>query len=420
MGDGAGQFLAALDEYLEGEGFRRIVRFSPDANAVSEGSMQLAWRRLQNFQQFRLTSWLVSLVRGGFDWTRFFYGISGLRSGCTVVVSGLLSRGQALILSALCRVLSARAVMVFHGTDVRPLYLNGKSLEAFRRLGPQRFARKVRKQSRAVETACRGAWLVITWQGASHFTTVPVYLFEKVSFPMTREGQARGTPGTKQQEGADSPIKVFHAPSEAPAKGTSLVKDVIATLQSDGFPITLQTLSGVSNKEVLRALENCDVVVDQAFSDNPLGLLAREAGVRKKAVVVAGESLDRIVLEAHQPPPIVVTKPAELEKTLRLILKNRERLRVLGNELHDYMSAKDFGAWFIGALRPSQQDNRTSVDAAQVFRDFHPGFGGYAPKKELAAMIRGLYEHGGFESFCLSNHPAFIQEMLIFYEVKID
>ena len=72
-------------------------------------------------------------------------------------------------------------------------------------------------------------------------------------------------------------LRVLHAPSHPYVKGTYEIKRVISSLQDAGHPIKLILLNGLPNSKVLQELEKCDFVVDQIYSDGPLGGLGVEA-----------------------------------------------------------------------------------------------------------------------------------------------
>lgn len=58
-------------------------------------------------------------------------------------------------------------------------------------------------------------------------------------------------------------IRVFHAPNHKQIKGSEHVEQVMAELQNEGYPVELVTRHGVSNEEIHRTIEECDIVIDQ-------------------------------------------------------------------------------------------------------------------------------------------------------------
>ncbi len=63
----------------------------------------------------------------------------------------------------------------------------------------------------------------------------------------------------------DIPV-VVHAPSSSAVKGTREIQEALNELRSEQVPFDLRILSNLANEEVLKALSNADVVVDQLYS----------------------------------------------------------------------------------------------------------------------------------------------------------
>lgn len=77
----------------------------------------------------------------------------------------------------------------------------------------------------------------------------------------------------------DVPV-VIHAPSSKPVKGTELIMEALNRLHSDGVSFEMRLLHQVPNFEVIAALRDADVVIDQLYSATygKLGLEAMASG----------------------------------------------------------------------------------------------------------------------------------------------
>lgn len=79
-------------------------------------------------------------------------------------------------------------------------------------------------------------------------------------------------------------IVVAHAPSATSLKGTRFVEQAVDTLKAAGIPIELRLLTGMPHAEVIKAIHESDIFVDQILAGT-YGVAAIEAMVLKKPVV---------------------------------------------------------------------------------------------------------------------------------------
>ncbi|CAM3876976.1 hypothetical protein CADE109221_14525 [Castellaniella denitrificans] len=138
-------------------------------------------------------------------------------------------------------------------------------------------------------------------------------------------------------------IRILHAPSHAPGKGTAFIEKIVAELVKEGYEINFMEIVGKSNNEVIEALRSCDLVVDQVYADLPMSGLAAEAACLGKPTLIAGYDLSR--LKAITPsecfPPMLVCAPDDLYKTLRGLLDNPAEIRSAGERARDFV----YGRW---------------------------------------------------------------------------
>ncbi|MBR0938035.1 hypothetical protein [Bradyrhizobium jicamae] len=120
---------------------------------------------------------------------------------------------------------------------------------------------------------------------------------------------------------------VGHFPNHPYFKGTSYLENAIRNLQAEGRPIELSLLSGKPNDEILAAMREVDVLVDQLVSGS-FGLTAVEAmGMGCPVICYLHAGVDVADLEAC---PIIPANPDTIENVLRSLMSDFTRLSAAG------------------------------------------------------------------------------------------
>jgi len=193
-----------------------------------------------------------------------------------------------------------RTVTVFLGSEARPPYLDGafahgsapEQLKAVRTLTLVNRAR--------VQKAERDSSYVVNHPGTAQFHEQPFVDWTVLGYPSPDMAVATRSPSTR---GSDRPI-VLHAPSDPRMKGTDRVREAVAGLLKAGADFDYVEMSGRPHAEVLDAVRNADLVVDQLYSDLVLPGLACEAVRLGTPVLVfgdAGELLGPLARRAGTP-----------------------------------------------------------------------------------------------------------------------
>jgi hypothetical protein len=233
----------------------------------------------------------------------------------------------------LLRLLGKRVIVVFFGTDVRPSYLDG--IEAGE---PNATAQRLREATavkrKRVRTVERFASAIVSHSPTSQLLSRPFAEWLAIGIP---------TPHRPDTQGVDpsgrGPLRVLHAPSHARAKGTDVVRSAVERAIADGIGIDYREVQNASNDSVREQLAWCDVVVDQLYSDTPMGVLGSEAAAAGRACIVG--SLDWVsILDALPPdavPPSIRIHPDALEETLREIAAERAVAAEVGSRALAYV-----------------------------------------------------------------------------------
>lgn len=138
----------------------------------------------------------------------------------------------------------------------------------------------------------------------------------------------------------DAPLRLLHSPSHPALKGTAQIRQAVAALQKQGYALEYRELSGCTNAEVLQALQQCDLLLDQLYSDTPMAQLATEAACLGKPALVAGYGLEalRSLVPSDSWPPSLRCHPDALQSTLAEHLRHPDRLRELGASAQRFVS----------------------------------------------------------------------------------
>jgi glycosyltransferase involved in cell wall biosynthesis len=143
----------------------------------------------------------------------------------------------------------------------------------------------------------------------------------------------------KSPKGRKSPI-IVHAPSRTDAKGTSEILNILDELRAEGLMFTINVLVEKSNEDVLAALDECDFVIDQLYSDSPMATFASEAAAFGKPAIV-GSYIKAAEFEwaysMHGVPPSLVCHPNDLKAAIRSLITDIELRLSLGLKAQEYV-----------------------------------------------------------------------------------
>ena len=282
------------------------------------GPFFLVWERL-----LRLIATVVIASR--YDAVVYLYGMSLIR-GADVLVA---------------RIFGCTTIVVYMGSDARPPYLDGLPMapDGEHHADFHAIARSSRQKARLVRRMERVAHYTINNPPTAQFHRRPYLDFSGIGVPVLM-------PSAPELVGegisANVPLRIVHAPSAPVHKGSATIRAAIEQLALEGIAVELIELSGVSNRQVHEALDACDLVVDQLYSDNLLAGLATEAAHHQRPVLVfgyAGAILARVA-ERISAPIAHYGDPADLVHRLRHYLNDPAARASLASELATFVRAQ--------------------------------------------------------------------------------
>ena len=249
---------------------------------------------------------------------------------------------------ALLRAAGKRVVVVFVGSDARPPYIDGGWFPADRPFDAGAAIRAAARQRRKVRRLERGASLVVNARATAQFQARRFVNWFALGIPRRADPAPSPPPHPA--------LRALHSPSHPALKGTAEIRAAIGRLRARGVAIELQTIEGRPNAEVLRALRDCDLVVDQLYSDTPMAAFAAEAASVGRPVVVGGCAADsaRTQVAPMPLPPSVYVRPEAIESALEALALDPARRAALGAEgaafVAEHWSPRAIGARLLRLL----------------------------------------------------------------------
>ena len=141
------------------------------------------------------------------------------------------------------------------------------------------------------------------------------------------ERVARGSERTRQ-----GPLRVLHAPSDRRIKGSNAVEAAVRAVAREA-PVELVTVTGRPHEDVLAAIADADLVVDQLNSETP-GVMSAEAMALGKPVIC--EYAEEKLASFARPCPVVGATPETLRARLLELAADADRRRELGTAGREY------------------------------------------------------------------------------------
>lgn len=232
-----------------------------------------------------------------------------------------------------------------HGSDMTPPYIDGALLDHASRmpesdvlLSRSVVMKKKIKRFEKYADLIIGSPLSSSYYSDRKF--INLFYMGRVSQGFRYTGRQKSAADDRCCHGAFSRrVRILHAPSHAPGKGTAIIKKMIADLLQEGYEIDFVEIVGKSNDAVIEELKSCDLVVDQVYADLPMSGLAAEAACLGKPTLIAGYDLERlkVITPPECFPPMLVCDPDELYVTLRGLLDDPIEIQSAGERAKNFV-----------------------------------------------------------------------------------
>lgn len=307
----------------------------------------------------------------------------------------------------LLRRLGKQVIVVFFGSDSRPSYLNGAEIHGGQD-GATASATTIAKR-RVVERIERHATHVVCHALSAQLHRRPAVAFLEVGIPRRIGSDAPEPPPATDGR----PVRFLHAPSRPHDKGTDEIRAAVEAVRAEGIPVELRVVSGVSNDEVQAAIAECDVVIDQLWSDTPMAALAAEAAALGRPAVVGGYGWDelRAVTRPDAIPPTHLCHPDALADAIRSLATDEAERRRLGAEARRFVAERwnpvSVAERYLALLRDEAPEGWWFEPERVAYV-----LGAGAPEAEVRAAVRRVLEAAGPKGLAVDDRPDLLDRLL--------
>lgn len=153
-----------------------------------------------------------------------------------------------------------------------------------------------------------------------------------------------GTDTTKvyseQKSNNGSAIRIFHAPNHRSIKGSNAVEKAVSVLKDEGYDIEYVYAHGISNTEVIKLIQTCDIIIDQLVM-GAYSMFSIEAMACGKPVICyirpdLKEFYEAVGAVERDELPLISATVLTIEDVLRKLLNNKSSWAELGKRSREY------------------------------------------------------------------------------------
>ncbi len=233
------------------------------------------------------------------------------------------------------KLLKKRIIVVYLGSDARPAYLSGRHLDDLSvncDVGASK--KEVLRQISCIRKVEKYADVIVNHTATGQFFKRDFIRLNALGMPIYVSDIKSGI------NNENKIIRILHAPSRPLAKGSLYFRQVIEELRIEGYKIDFVELTGVPNSKVMNELAVCDIVLDELYSDVPMAMLATEAALFSKPVLVGGYYADLYKIDnpSIEIPPSLYVLPSEIKNAIRKLIDDLDFRLALGKRANAYVN----------------------------------------------------------------------------------
>jgi hypothetical protein len=306
----------------------------------------------------------------------------------------------------LLRLIGKKIIFVFHGGDCRPPYLDGLDVRAAADIDDLAALTALRKQR--VSYIERHAHVVVAPLTCAQFFEKPVVSFLAMGIPVAASAHESAAHGARARA-----TRILHSPSDPVAKGTAVIRATVDELKARGHAIDYVELTGRPHDEIVRALGDCDFVIDQAYSDTPMPGLASEAARLRRPTVIGGYAWHETArfTPPEMMPPTVRSEPEDLAGAVESLITDPGRREAQGGAAFDFVNTHWRPELVLDRfvrLITGQPDPAWIADPRQLRYVWGAGM----PRRMVAETIRSLVDRHGPSALRLDDKPELLARAL--------
>ena len=140
----------------------------------------------------------------------------------------------------------------------------------------------------------------------------------------------------------DKPLKIFHAPNHKIIKGTRFIEKAVTDLTREGLSIQLKVVQNKSNYEILKEINESDLVVDQLII-GWYAMFALEAlSMGKPVICYLRQDLIKLyqfegIIESEEDLPFINADIFSIKSTIRDFYFNRQKIDRIANKSIEFV-----------------------------------------------------------------------------------
>jgi glycosyltransferase involved in cell wall biosynthesis len=313
----------------------------------------------------------------------------------------------------LLKLFNKKIIFVFFGTDTRPAYISGNLISSNVMVNDNPdnlefiYANCLEKK-KLISKVEKYSDFIVNHPPTSLFHSKPFILWSVLGFPFWK-GKMKLE--STQKDDIKQVIRILHAPSNPLTKGSYIIEEAIANLKLKGYPIDFVKITNRPNKEVLSEISKCDLVIDELYSDIPLGGLGTEAAFFGKPTINGGYYFEEIKkdLPASAIPPSVFCSPEDIEAEIEKLITDTDLRKKIGRASKEFVDNN----WEAG---------KVAGKYLQLFNEDFPedwyfdpfeiryilGYG--QSKSQLTRVIKALLAKYGDEGLFLEDKPFLVMK----------
>jgi len=243
------------------------------------------------------------------------------------------------------RLLGKKIIFIFLGTEIRPSYMSGnlilkyvennKSFEGIEQLWNSTIEKK--NAIRKIEKNCN---IIISHPSYSQLLFKNYIKLFSFGYPIKRNNIISDSTALNNYDFRK--INILHAPTNPGAKGTYKIRKTIEKLKKEGLIINYREIINRPNHEVIEAIKNSDLIIDQINSDSPLGGLGIEGAIYGVPTLTGGYYIENLYKDYYKDdcPPSFYCLPEDLEEELRKIIIKPIQLKNKGQIAQTFIENK--------------------------------------------------------------------------------
>ncbi len=235
----------------------------------------------------------------------------------------------------LLRLLGKKVLVIYLGSDARPPIFSGRHLDDDGSyVDPFTAYQEALNMVARIRRVEKYSDVIINHTSTAQYFIKPFVRLFAVGMPID---SCLDLPSLKKNQ--SNTVQILHAPSRPLAKGSLIFRRIIDELRVEGYLIKFVELMGVPNSVVLQELQRCDFLVDEIYTDTPMGMIATEAAIFGKPTVTGSWYVGQSKIDNPEFdfPPSLFVEENLVKQSIRKMIEDPEFRLDLGRNAQNFI-----------------------------------------------------------------------------------